>query len=172
MVIQPEIFLRIKVLEEYSENAIQADLESDIIPFLEDHPGVWWNAYAQVYGVNIREFPYEARNGFFIDTERRVCLYRFESKGILRRDSTFSDDVYRSVVPPIYRPTWFDPSDASRTYAVLISKIERLSVEIPVEEFGLYNSWGKVSSKDQFHHPRLIKPTWELIKKKYETESR
>jgi len=160
------MFLRKTVLDEYAEHAIQADLDKDIIPFLEDNPGVWWNAYSQEYGVTIREFPYEARNGFFIDVDRRVCTHRFLSKGIVRRDKILEEKVYRSIVPPIYRSNWFDLQDATRTYSVLIIDIEPLEKEVAVENFGLYNSWGKVSSRDQFHHPRLIKPTWDKMKDK------
>lgn len=166
MGIQPELLLRRTVLDEYAENAIQADIDEDMMTFLEDNPAVWWNAYSQKYGTIIREFPYEARNGFFIDVDQRVCTHRFESKGIVRRDTILEDKVYRSIVPPVYRKNWFDYRDAIRSYAVLISNIEPLDKPIAVEEFGLYNSWGKVSSRDKFHHPRLIKPTWEKMKQK------
>ena len=157
---QPELLLRTKILEEYKEHAIQASM-SDLFEVLEHQPGVWWNAYSQKYGVNIRLFPYEARNGFFIDTERKVCTHRFESKGIVRRDTILHEKIYQALVPEIYRSNWYDTKDASRTYAVLITKLEELPQEISVTEFGLFNSWGKVSIRDQFHHPRLIKPTWK-----------
>lgn len=167
MDIQPELLLRKTVLDEYKDHAIQASIE-DLQDMLEKYPGTWWNAYSQEYGVKIREFPYEARNGFFIDVDRRVCTHRFISKGISRRDKLLTEDAYTRIVPPVYRETWFDVDDATRTYAVLISDIEKLDVEIPVEEFGLWNSWGKVSKTDKFHHPRLIKPTWDRIKAKFE----
>ena len=168
---QPEIFLRKDVLEEYAENAIQASI-SDLTDHLENSPGVFWNAYSQKYGVHIRDYPYEARNGFFIDTERRVCTHRFLSKGIVRRETILKEEIYQQLVPKIYRPTWFDLKDAVRSYVVLITEIEELPKEIPVEEFGLFNSWGKVSSRDQFHHPRLIKPSWKMIKENYSIETK
>lgn len=154
----PELLLRTTVLEEYKEYAIQASI-ADLETVLKEQAGVWWNAYSQAYGVTVRKFPYEARNGFFINADRKVCTHRFESKGIVRRDTILSEKVYQKLVPEIYRPRWFDLKDASRTYSVLISKIVPLSHEISVTEFGLYNSWGKVSGRDKFHHPRLIKPS-------------
>lgn len=163
MAIQPELLLRQTVLEEYKENAIQATID-DLLEVLEHQPGVWWNAYSQTYGTMIREFPYEARNGFFIDVNKRVCTHRFISKGIVRRDKVLDDPIYAPLVPEIYRDTWFDFKDATRTYAVLITQIEELPKLVPVEEFGLFNSWGKVSPKDKFHHPRLIKPTWDKMR--------
>ncbi|MHA2090399.1 MAG: hypothetical protein ACW98K_06025 [Candidatus Kariarchaeaceae archaeon] len=163
----PELLLRLTVLNEYKENAVQATIK-DLEEMLEVVPGTWWNAYSQKYGVKIRPFPYPARNGFFIDVEHRLALYRFESKGIMRRDELFDEESYTKIVAPVYRSTWFDVKDATRCYAVLISKIETLATPIPVENFGLYNSWGKVSVADKFHHPRLIKATWDWMKKKYE----
>lgn len=160
MTIKPELLLRTSLVDEYKEHAILATIE-DLQLMLEDHIGTWWNAYSQEYGVTVREFPYEARNGFFIDVDQRVCTHRFESKGIVRRDKILQDKAYAKIVPPPYRKTWFDLKDATRTYSVLISDIYKLDRPIRVENFGLFNSWGKVSSTDKFHHPRLIKPTWD-----------
>lgn len=156
---RPELLLRTQILDEYKENSVQVEIE-DLMEALKSWPGVWWNAYSQQYGVKIKEFPYEARNGFFIDVENRVALYRFESKGILRRDKLFSEPEYAKIVLPAYRERWYDVDDATRCYAVLITKIKELKDPIPVENFGLFNSWGRVSTKDKFHHPRPIKATW------------
>ncbi|MDH5404264.1 MAG: hypothetical protein OEZ01_12610 [Candidatus Heimdallarchaeota archaeon] len=163
---QPELLLRTTLVEKYKENAILAHI-SDIEEMLEFLPGTWWNAYSQVYGVKIREFPYSARNGFFIDVDKRVCTHRFISKGIVRRDTILNDDDLTKIVPNVYRPTWFDYDDAVRCYSILITAVTELPNPVPVEIFGLYNSWGRISNKDVFHHPRLIKPTWELMKNKY-----
>jgi hypothetical protein len=162
----PELLLRISILDEYKDYAIQAEI-ADLEEMLEVMPGTWWNAYSQKYGTKIRPFPYSARNGFFFDIQSRKALYRFESKGIARRDELFHEEDYTKIVPPVYRSTWFDLDDATRCYSVLITSIEKLLKPVPVEDFGLYNSWGKVSTKDKFHHPRLIKPTWDTMKSKY-----
>ena len=157
----PEILLRLDVLDDYSENAIQASIK-DLEEMLEEFPATWWNAYSQKYGIKIREYPYPARNGFFIDVDKRLAIYRFQSKGIGRRDKFLEDTTLTPLVPHIYRKNWFDYYDAIRCYSVLISRVEKLPKPIPVEVFGLYNSWGRVSGKDQFHHPRLIKATWDV----------
>ena len=158
--IAPELLLRTTVVEDYSENSIQASID-DLIEHLKSFPGVIWNAYSQKYGVMIKEFPYEARNGFFIDLNTRTCTHRFISKGIMRRDKLFEEDIYKQLVPKIYRPNWFDTNDAIRSYAIIITNIEKLEEEVSVSNFGLFNSWGKVSNGDEFHHPRLIKASWK-----------
>ncbi len=151
-----EILLRDKVFEDYLEHAVQISI-SDLESYLKDWPGVWWNAYSMVYGQLIKPFPYTARNGFFVDVDRRVATHRFLSKGIIRRDRILKDDAYLQIVPDEYKETWFDKQDAIRTYAVIISAIKPLDKEIPMEDFGLYKSWGKVSTRDRIQRPRLIK---------------
>ena len=158
--IAPELLLRTTIVEDYKEKSIQASIEK-LIEHLEKFPGVIWNAYSQKYGVMIKEYPYEARNGFFIDLDNKTCTHRFISKGIMRRDKLFGEDIYKQLVPKIYRNNWFDINDAIRSYAIIITNIVKLKEEIPVTEFGLFNSWGKVSSRDEFHHPRLIKASWK-----------
>jgi hypothetical protein len=156
----PELLLRTSVVDEFSIGAVQIHID-DLVDALKFWPGVWWNAYSQKYGNKIKEFPYEARNGFFVDMEKRVATHRFTSSGIIRRDRIFDEKEYEKIVPKQYQSTWYDMKDAVRCYSVLITTINELDNPIPVENFGLYNSWGKISSTDQFHRPRLIKATWQ-----------
>lgn len=165
----PELLLRKKIYSGYQLNAIQLTID-DLIDKLKESPGVWWNAYSQMYGIQVKEFPYPARNGFFIDAKERIATHRFISKGIARRDTLFEEEIINQLIPDKYKKNWFDYDDAIRCYSVLISNIYKLSKPIAVEEFALFNSWGHISPKDNFHHPRLIKPTWELIKNKYNIE--
>ena len=152
-----ELLLRDKIYEGYSENTVQISI-SDLERYLETWPGVWWNAYSMVYGQLIKPFPYTARNGFFVDAERRVATHRFLSKGIIRRDRILNDDAYLQIVPEEYKASWYDKKDAIRTYSVIISAIKLLDQEIPMEDFGLYKSWGKISRNDRIQRPRLINP--------------
>ena len=154
---QPELLLNLKISEEYLDHAIPITLE-DLEDFLISKPGVFFNAYAQGYGILVKEFPYEARNGFIIDAENRVATHRFESKGIARRDQFFEDAELIQLIPEIYKKSWFNREDAIRCYSILITKIIRLNTPIGVENFGLWNSWGKVAPRDRFNRPRLIKP--------------
>ena len=154
---QPELLVNLKVSKEYIDHAIQAKLE-DLEEVLINKPGVFLNAYAQGYGVLIKEFPYDARNGFIIDAEKRVATHRFESKGIARRDQLFEDEDLIQLIPDLYKINWFDKQDAIRCYSILVTKIEKLDNPILVGNFGLWNSWGKVGSGDRFNRPRLIKP--------------
>ena len=157
---KPEILLRTTVVEEFSYKSTNIALNY-IIEALHKWPGVWWNAYSQKYNVEIKKFPYEARNGFFIDVERRVATHRFTSSGIARRDELFEVKEYEKIVLEPYQKLWYDVSDAIRCYSILVTSVKELSKPIEVEKFGLFNSWGKVSSQDQFHRPRLIKATWD-----------
>jgi hypothetical protein len=156
----PELLLRTDVYKEFREHAVQISM-NDLHEALVQLPGVFWNAYSQKYGVKIKEFPYEARNGFFIDTGNRVATHRFTSSGIVRRDRIFDEREYEQIVIKPYQATWYDLKDAIRCYSVVITSINKLKEPIAVENFGLYNSWGKVSSTDPFHRPRLIKATWK-----------
>ena len=158
--INPELLLRIAVYHEFLDHAVQVSIE-DLQEALKDWPGVFWNSYSQKYGVKIKEFPYEARNGFFIDTKNRVATYRFTSSGIIRRDRLFEEKEYEKIVLKQYQPTWYDSQDAVRCYSVVITSIHKLNKPIAVENFGLYNSWGRISPTDPFHGPRLIKATWK-----------
>lgn len=157
---KPEILLRKTIVEEFRDKSVQVSVD-DLELALQKWPGVWWNAYSQQYGIEIKKFPYEARNGFFIDSESRVATHRFRSSGIVRRDKLFEEKEYEKIVLKPYQAAWYDISDAIRCYSVLITSIKKLTQTIEVEEFGLYNSWGRVSSQDQFHRPRLIKATWK-----------
>lgn len=154
---QPELLLNLNISEEYLDHAIQIGLE-ELEEALINKPGVFFNAYAQQYGILIKEFPYVARNGFIIDAEKRIATHRFESKGIARRDELFEDSDLIQLIPEIYKKNWFDRKDAIRCYSILITKIEKLDTPIAVENFGLWNSWGKVAPRDRFNRPRLIKP--------------
>jgi hypothetical protein len=154
---QPELLVNLNISDEYIDQAIQISLE-DLEEVLIKKPGVFLNAYAQGYGILIKEFPYAARNGFFINAEKRIATHRFESKGIARRDGFFEDADLIQLIPEIYKKNWFDIKDAIRCYSILITKIEKLDTPIPVGNFGLWNSWGKVAPRDRFNRPRLIKP--------------
>ncbi|MHA2031981.1 MAG: hypothetical protein ACW99A_06445 [Candidatus Kariarchaeaceae archaeon] len=156
----PELLLRSSIVDEFSYKAVLINLD-ELIDVLKKWPGVWWNAYSQKYGNKIKEFPYEARNGFFIDINKRMATHRFTSSGIVRRDRIFDEKEYEKIVIEQYQPTWYDIEDAVRCYSVLITSINELDDPIPVENFGLFNSWGRVSSTDLFHRPRLIKATWK-----------
>lgn len=151
-----ELLLRTKIFEDYLEGAVQLNL-CDLQNYLKKWPGVWWNAYSMIYGQLIKPFPYTARNGFFVDINRRVATHRFHSKGIIRRDLILNDKGYLQIVPEEYKSTWFDVKDAIRTYAIIISEISPLDEDIPIEEFGLFKSWGRVSKNDRIQRPRLIK---------------
>lgn len=157
----PELLVRKVIFKDFRESAIQIGI-SELQKALEHWPGVWWNAYSEKYGFKIKEFPYEARNGFFIDTKQRIATHRFDSSGIARRDQLFTEPDYSKIVLPQYRKTWFDIDDAVRCYSILITKITTLEETISVNSFGLYNSWGRVSNNDKFKRPRLIKATWNL----------
>ncbi|MCH8905727.1 MAG: hypothetical protein IH840_01455 [Candidatus Heimdallarchaeota archaeon] len=158
---QPELLLRKTITEEYQDLKTVHITLDDLQEALRGWPGVWWNAYSQKYGVQVKLFPYEARNGFFIDIDKRMATHRFTSKGIMRRDQLFDNPNYSKIVIPQYRETWFDLDDATRTYAILITSLVALEDPIPIHKFGLFNSWGKVSSNDHLHHPRLIKASWK-----------
>ncbi|OLS28933.1 MAG: hypothetical protein HeimC2_03710 [Candidatus Heimdallarchaeota archaeon LC_2] len=156
---RPEILLRTTIVEEFAHKSTHITLD-EIIKALQNWPGVWWNAYSQKYGIEIKKFPYEARNGFFIDVDKRMATHRFSSSGIVRRDELFEEKEYEKIVLKPYQKLWYDLSDANRCYAVLITSIRKLSTPINVEDFGLFNSWGRVSPQDQFHRPRVIKASW------------
>lgn len=158
--VNPELLLRTDVYDEFLDHAVQVSI-SDLQEALKQWPGVFWNSYSQKYGIKIKEFPYEARNGFFIDIKERLATHRFTSSGIVRRDRLFEEKEYEKIVLEQYRPTWYDIQDAIRCYSVVITSVSNLDEPIAVEKFGLYNSWGSISSTDPFHRPRLIKATWK-----------
>ena len=154
---QPELLLNLEISNDYLDHAIQIGLD-DLQEFLIDKPGVFYNAYAQAYGILVKEFPYAARNGFIIDAEKRMATHRFESKGIARRDELFDDMDLIQLITDIFKNNWIYKDDAIRCYSILIIKIDKLDNPIPVGNFGLWNSWGKVAPRDRFSRPRLIKP--------------
>ena len=155
----PELLLREDIFEDFIENSIQLRI-IDLMGYLENWEGVWWNAYSLEYGREVKPFPFDARNGFFVDTQKRVATHRFQSGGITRRDMIPQEEEYMKIVPPEYRSSWFDTRDARRSYAVLITEIKKI-IPIQIEEFGLFQSWGKVSSNDRIQRPRLIQPNFQ-----------
>ena len=124
---KPEILLRTTVVEEFSYKSTNIALNY-IIEALSKWPGVWWNAYSQKYNVEIKKFPYEARNGFFIDVERRVATHRFTSSGIARRDELFEVKEYEKIVLEPYQKLWYDFSDAWQLYLS-----ENIGVKVQLE---------------------------------------
>lgn len=152
------MLLRKVIFEDYSEGAVQIQI-NDIEELLKEWPGVFWNAYAMTYGFLIKPFPYPARNGYFVDIDHRIATHRFISKGIVRRDLILNDETYLQIVPEPYKKTWYDLDDAVRCYSIIISSIKELDNPIPIENFGLFGSWGKISKRDRLQRPRLIKAT-------------
>ncbi len=154
----PELLVNLMNPPEYAENAIQASIY-DIIDKINKDGASWWNCPSMYYGIRVKDFPYPAKNGFFVDISLRIATHRFESTQIIRRDKLF-DRKYEMYVPDIYKPRWYDPKDAVRTYSILITSIRELKDPIDIENFGIFNSWGKISKNDKLTSPRLIKPDW------------
>ena len=153
----PEMLLRLKVFEDFQEGAVQIQLD-ELEKSLLEWPGVFWNTYAMKYGFMVKPFPFPARNGYFVNMSDRTATHRFISKGIVRRDLILQEENYLKIVPEAYRETWFDRDDAIRCYSVIVTKIDKLENPIPIESFGLFQSWGKISKRDRLQRPRLIKP--------------
>ncbi|RMG27353.1 MAG: hypothetical protein D6732_20245 [Methanobacteriota archaeon] len=153
---RPDLLIRFQIPEEYRIHARQIKID-ELLSHLSHRPAVIFNFYAQAYGIEVKDFKYLPRYGFFVDIETRQATHELELKGIERRDRLFHEKAYQPLVPPIYRETWFDLKDAIRSYAIIITKIEPLSQPIRIEKFDLYESKGKVNPDDELHHPRPIK---------------
>ena len=154
---RPDLLIRFQIPEEYRINARQIKIEG-LLSHLSKRPAVIFNFYAQAYGIEVKDFKYLPRYGYFVDIEKRQATHLLEIKGIERRDRLFPEKAFQPLVPPLYRETWFDMKDAVRSYAIIITKIEKLQNSIPIEAFDLYESKGKVSPDDELHHPRPVEP--------------
>lgn len=153
---RPDLLIRFEIPEEYRIHARQIKME-ELISHLETRPAVIFNFYAQAYGIEVKDFKYLPQNGFFVDIESRTATHWLEIKGIERRDRLFSEKAFQPLVPHLYRETWFDLKDAIRSYAIIITRIKKLTHPIPIMQFELFESNGMISPTDELHHPRPVK---------------
>jgi len=151
---QPAILVRLQIPDEYRIGAVQLSIDQ-ISQFLQERPAFLLNVYAQKIGVEIKEFPYSPKVGYFVDIQKRVATHRFLCKGIERRDLIFGEKYFQPLVHENYRFSFFNLQDAQRSYVIPITEIRKIK-PVAISDFQLWESNGLVSDSDALHHPRPV----------------